>query len=179
MNTATKPADRVFLTSEVERLSASLDQARADVALLRRLKDAEKDATRIAGELATAQDALVTATVDAVTTRRDAEFANLRNLSVAVSFGDKRTPSAISASYAITYERLTYDNSAHRNEWKSNTINGFSAVPMDVMRYLLLARPDAIPAAIMALAPGGDAEEAFDAYFVAMRRGYMTTGKAA
>jgi hypothetical protein len=44
-----------------------------------------------------------------------------------------------------------------------------------VMRYLILAKSDAIPAVIMNLAPGGDAEEAFDAYFVAMRRGYMTT----
>jgi hypothetical protein len=175
MNNSNKPADRVFLTSEFERLSASLDQARADVALLRRLKDAEKDAARIAGELAAVQDALVTANVDALSAARDAEFGNLRNLSIIATFGDKRAPSAISASYAITYERLTYDNAAHKSLWKSNSINGFSAVPMDVMRYLILAKPDAIPLAIMNLAPGGDAEEAFDAYFAAMRRGYMTT----
>jgi hypothetical protein len=174
MNNSTKPADRVFLTDEVQRLSAALDQARADVALLRRLKDAEKDATRIAGELVAAQEALVIANVDALTAARDAEFANIRSISVAVIPRKDSPITAIGVNYAITYERLTYDTAAHKSLWRSNTINGFSAVPMDVMRYLILAKPEAIPLAIMNLAPGGSAEDAFDAYFVAMRRGYMT-----
>jgi hypothetical protein len=97
--------------------------------LLRRLKDAEKDATRIAGELVVAQDALVNANVDALTAAREAEFANFRSISVAVIPRKDCPITAIGAGYAITYERLTYDNATHRNLWRSNTINGFSAVP--------------------------------------------------
>lgn len=174
MNNSTTPADRVYLTTEVERLSAALDNARADVALLLRLKNAEQDAKRIAGELAVAQDALMNANVDALTAIRDAEFANLRSISVATTYPSGSMPSAISARYAVTYERLTYDNQSRQNVWKLHTVNGFSGLPSEVMRYLMMARPDAIPAIIIALAPG-DAEAAMDAYFLAMRRGYMTT----
>ena len=173
MNTATMPADRVFLTTEVERLSAALDDARADVALLLRLKNAEKDAARIAGELDAAQRALVNANVDALSAMRDVEFANLRSLSVAAVANGGGNGSALGYTYVIRYERLTYDNRSNSNHWKVNSVTGFAALEPDVFRYMMLANPQAIPAAIMALAPG-DADAAMKAYFVAMQRGYTS-----
>lgn len=177
MNNSNQPADRVFLTTEVERLSAALDDARADVALLLRLKNAEKDAARIAGELAVAQDALVNANVDALTAIRAAEFGNLRSLSVEALANEGGNSSALGYSYIIRYERLTYDNRSNANHWKVHSVNGFRALEPDVFRYLMLANPHTIPASIMALAPG-DADAAMKAYFIALQRGYTTTPAA-
>jgi hypothetical protein len=177
MNNSNQPADRVYLTNEVERLSAALDDARADVALLLRLKNAEKDAARIAGDLSAAQNALANAIADAVTASRDVEFANLRGLSVEAVPNEGGNSSALGYSYVIRYERLTHDNRSNSNHWKVNSVTGFQALEADVFRYLMLANPHTIPASIMALAPG-DADKAMKAYFVAKQRGYISTPAA-
>lgn len=169
------PANVAFLTDAVERLSLSLDQARADVAWLRRLKDAEKDAVRISAELEAAQAELAAATAEAILKAREAEFANLRHLSVTVVPSDKSPGSIIAATYKISFEQLAYDPSEKRSTWQPRTVNGFSALGHDVYRYLMLAKPDAIPPCILALAPDGDPDEAMQAYFVAMQRGYTST----
>ena len=174
MNDSTKPADRVFLTSEVERLGIALDNARADVALLRRLKDAEKHAVLIAGELTKAQDKLSEAVANEVTANRQGEFAHLRNLSVTALPSDGRALCALSARYMISFERLSYDTKVRLSIWTPVTINGFNALTSDVMRYLVLHKATVIPAIIMALAPDRP-KDAMNAYMIALQRGYMST----
>lgn len=172
MKNEPKPADRVFLTSEVERLSTALDQARADVALLRRLTNAEADAERLAKELSKAQDDLSDAHADAILKERKAEFANLRSIAVRVTSPSGRELTALSANYTITYERLIYDGRS--SDWQPQSVNGLTALSSDVRRYLVLENPNAIPAIILDLAPG-DPAAALQAYFIAFQRGYMST----
>ena len=178
MKKSIKPADRVILTAEVERLSAELAQAQADVALLQRLKDAQANASRLADELAAAQDALANRLADDAGAERDARYKQFGAISVTVIPDAKRSPNALSASYSIRYDRVTYDHALKRSVMATHETLGFAGLAPDVMDYLVNAKPDAIPAIIMDLAPG-DPAGALGAYFVAMRRGYLSGPVAA
>ena len=174
MNDPLKPADRAFLANEVDRLSAALNQAYDDAELWRRLKDAEKRAPLIGLELARAQERLCAASADEIIAKREAEFAHIRGISVTVvGPPPPGSLSALSARYIINYERVIYDPTFRRSDWAPVSINGFNALASEVLRYLVLCKPSAIPAIIMEMAPDNP-EAAMKAYFIALQRGYMT-----
>lgn len=176
MTETNKPADPRYLTTEVERITAELRDANADVAFLKRLKEADKAASRLAVELALAQSNLQDAIAAEGLALREAEFANFRNITVTVTPGSLNPTSLIAARYTINYERLTYDHTYRINTWKHVTVGSFGALEPDAMRYLVIGNPAAIPASILELAPENP-EAALSRFMLALRRGY-TTGPA-
>jgi hypothetical protein len=164
--------DRVALTATVERLGAELIQARQDVALMQRLKNAEADAKRLAVELRTAQEELVQVNTAEVQAHRAAAYASYKDITVS---GGAADASVLDTTFVITVTSLTY------NGWETVpeilTYSGFRTLPREAVGYLLEVHPEQIPAKIKALAPG-DNYEAFDRYFTALRRGYLTTAAA-
>ena len=174
MTNKTTPADRAALTATVEALAAELQLAQADVAMLRRLKDAERNAARIAETLTAAQDSLTVANADAALAARDDAFANFGDISIMSLAPANGKASVISTGFRITYQRMTYDMNTRQSTMQDHVVSGFHALPSDVFAYLMQVKPHAIPASIMALAPD-DPCAAMDAYFMALRRGYLTT----
>lgn len=167
----TNTTDRAALVAAVERLGAELEQAKADVALLQRLKGAEADAKRLTTELRAAQDDLATAMADATKARYEAEFAKFRDITITEEEGKGIGP--LHTTYTTTVTAVSFDGATHEGE---QTYVGFIGLPSDAMRYLIEKHPERIPASIMAL--GCDPYEAFDTYFAGMRRGYLITPAA-
>jgi len=163
----TNHTDRAALVSAVERLGADLEQAKADVALLQRLKDAEANAKRLAGELRAAQDELSTAIAEATEAKREAEFAKFKDITVTEEQGNGS--SVLHSSFTIVVTALSFDGATHEEQ---RTYIGFGQLPGDALSYLIEKRPDRIPASITALSPN-DPYEAFDTYFAGLRRGYL------
>lgn len=169
----TTTTDRVALTATVERLGAELIQAAQDVALLQRLKNAEADAKRLAVELRAAQEELVLANTADVQAHRAAAYASFKDITVSSSGASDA--GILDTAFVITVTGLTY------NGWETVpevlTYSGFRTLPREAIGYLLEIHPEQIPAKIKALAPG-DNYEAFDRYFGALRRGYLTAAAA-
>lgn len=162
----TEQLDRAALVAAVERLGADLEQAKADVALLQRLKDAEGNVKRLTAELAKAQDELTNELANATQARRKAEFAKFRDITVTEDQGRGIGP--LHATYKITVKAMSFGERAEETEQEWI---GFNGLPTDVLHYLIDQHPERIPASIMAL--GSDPYEAFDTFFAGKRRGYL------
>lgn len=167
----TTNTDRETLTATVERLGAELNQALQDVALLQRLKTAEADADRLAIELRTAQEALVQATVTAVQEQRAGAYLAFKDITVS-SAGLK---TGLHTSFTIRVTKLAFDGRESVPVIYTHT--GFLGLPSDAFGYLIDVHPEQVPASIAALAPG-DLYEAFNRYFVSLKRGYLSTAAA-
>lgn len=162
--------DRAQLTADVERLAAELNQARADVVTLRRLKDAEADEKRLTVELRVAQEQLAERNAADVIAQRDAAYANYIDIGVEEEItlsGD----SIMHNIYRITVTQREWNG--WENAPKVIVFDSFRALPGEAFNYLLEKHPSRIPAKIMALNPL-DAWDAFSIYFSGLKRGYFT-----
>lgn len=178
MTDTNMPKDRVTLTAKVRLLIEQLDEARADVALLRRLKDAEKNAARLSAELDATQEALAVANTNQAIASRKALFANFGKLSI-VAVPVDRSTSPLAARYTITCERLTYDSTTRESTMQPVSYSDFDCLPHDVFAYLVEVKADAIPASILSLAADGDPATALQEYLRGKKRGYLTIPAAA
>jgi cytochrome c5 len=151
--------------AKLERIAADLAEAHADLDLLERLKSAHDRVTRL------------TAEHEKVTKERDKTLAAEAKAAEASRYADIgdvlvtcNTPSehVVRASFTITYTKMTWDG--RQSRLMEHARNGFSALPPDVLGYLMDKRPDRIPAKIMDLAPG-DPKAAFRRYFASLRLG--------
>jgi hypothetical protein len=156
------------LMADVQSASAALEIAQADVALMQRLRTAEADAKRLTAELEIAQHALIEANTDAVLVARSAAFANFEDITVTQD--DRSGGHILHLGFNIEVTRKAWDGRTTGTETVS--YNSFTALPRDVLAYLIEVHPDRIPAGIMALAPN-NAHDAFQEYFMGQRRGYM------
>lgn len=158
------------LTAAIETLAEKLRKVRdiecliGEPAVIKR-KELEAD-------IADAQEELSTTLADEVEERRKAMLGIFSDISIAVSYPPDREGMLLSAGFTITYERLAFDMKANRSVPTIHTCNGFDALPDPVWDYLLEVRGEAIPAAIMELAPG-EPRKAFVEYFKAKWRGYL------
>lgn len=162
------------LVSAVERIGAELEQAQRDVALLQRLKAAEANAERLAAELRKAQDELAEAMAAEVRARLDAKFAGFHDITVTES-NPHNSSGVLQTAFGITVTRQSFNGYGEAPE--TFTYAGFRALPSDALEYLVVKHPERIPASIMELAPN-DPEEAFGAYFMGLRRGYLSVRTA-
>lgn len=170
----TKTLTPAALVGEIERLSAELAEANADVALLRRLKDAEARAATLSAALGKAQEQLAEANADAHEAARNARFAGFDDISVRDNTPEEHV---LRTAFTITVNRMAYDSDTRTSTLRPLTFSGFIALPGDAYAYLIERKPSAIPAKIMALAPG-DPAEAMRRYLLAMRRGYVEAAAA-
>jgi hypothetical protein len=172
MNSTDATDKRFALVAQVKALSMELDKANADVALRRRLEGAEGTAVNVEKELTTVQEKLAELLVSEVKKNRAAEFANFKAVRVDTRHGEHS--SVLHNSYSVTITKLSYNMHTRQNDWEDERYSSFATTPIDVMRYLVLIKPEAIPVEIMNLAPG-DPQEAMRQYVIAKKRGYLNS----
>lgn len=160
------------IRAELTANTQEYNKAREDVQLFERLKAAAATATKLQKQGDELREELLAAEAEEKRARKEAAYANIRNMKVQTVHGSRSNGGVLAATYLISFERLAWNSSMHRNDWVPAQVNGFAALEPDQMGYLLEVASDQIPAAIMNLAPG-DPQAAFHAYAVGMRRGYL------
>lgn len=155
--------------ADLARINAELDVARDDLTLLERLKSAQDRVNRLTTEQAKASKELDRALTAEAKASKDARFAMIANVTVAESPETVREH-VLRAYWTIRWTKPTWDGRANRPT--EHSIGGFSALPPDVMAYLIEKCPERIPGKIMALAPDNP-REAFRRYFQGLKRGCL------
>ncbi|WP_230769749.1 hypothetical protein [Sphingomonas sp. Leaf4] len=158
--------DLADIAGKIETLTADLHKVAATIELLG--KPAQLKANEIEAELQVAKDRFATALADQAAAERNKRLAGFSNISVEVRSGE----SLIDTGFIIRYTRDTWDVGLNKTVPNQHECNGFTALVDDAYEYLVTRKPEAIPAQIMALAPGNP-HEAFSMYFTAKRRGYF------
>jgi hypothetical protein len=155
------------IAAELSSITTELEAARADMALLERLKSAADRVSRLSAEHDKATAALNAAKVREAKAKEDARFAGIEHLAI-----DDTSPDAnlVRSNFKISYARPTWDGRA--TVPRHHTASGFSLLDRDVLSYIIERCPERIPHKIMALAPDNP-RLAFDRYFVSLRRGYV------
>jgi len=159
------------VASEIEALSDDLLKVNATVDLLG--KPAIDAANKIDRALKDAKDRFATALADQATVERDKRLSRFSDIRVETKPGDN----LISTGFVIRYTQATWDIGLNQTIPKVHECNGFAALSNDAYEYLITEKPEAIPAVIMALAPGKP-QEAVTAYLAGKARGYFK-GRAA
>ena len=157
---------------EIETLSAELLKVNNYIDILG--KPAIDKANEIDRALKDAKDRFATALADEQVEARSQRLARFSDIRVEVKPGDNLN----ATGFLIKYVRDTWDITANATLPKEHECNGFSALDDDAFDYLVTVKPHAIPAVIMALAPGKP-REAFTLYLQGKQRGYFTTALAA
>lgn len=162
------------LFDRIEQLTKDLAVAKADVALLNRLKEAEANLPRIADELEQAQKNLVTLLNDEQRDKRLASYAGIKTVTIT-----DKTPgeNVLGSTFAVTVIRNRFDHDIGANAEQQEDYVGFGIVPAEVLAYIVDKQPPILPAKILDLAPGNPAE-AFDRFMVSKRRGYVVGAAA-
>ncbi|WP_230482168.1 hypothetical protein [Sphingomonas sp. Leaf21] len=156
---------------EIETLSAELLKVNNYIDILG--KPAIDKANEIDKALKDAKDRFAAALADEQVEARTQRLARFSDIRVEVKPGDN----LLRSSFTIKYMKDTWDMAAKASLPKQHECDGFSALDDDAYEYLLTEKPNAIPASIMALAPGKPAE-AMNTYLRAKQRGYVGNGFA-
>jgi hypothetical protein len=154
----------------------ALAEAEQDFALWQRLTSAERRVKQLTQEHEKASanhDREEAAKAKATAAARFKGLSDLQVTRVATKLGE----SVLRSAWHISYNVAAHDWHG-RPEPKRRTVNGFKALEPLPFAFLIERHPEQIPAEIMALAPG-DPLAAFDAYFVALGRGYTISPKVA
>lgn len=157
---------------EIETLSAELLKVNNYIDILG--KPAMDKANELDRALKDAKDRFAAALADEQVEARNLRLARFSDIRVEVKPGDNLNVTG----FLIKYVRDTWDITANATVPKEHECNGFSALDDDAFDYLVTVKPHAIPAVIMALAPGKP-REAFTLYMQGKQRGYFTTALAA
>lgn len=159
------------IATEIETLSAELLKVNNYIDILG--KPAIDKANEIDRALKDAKDRFATALADEQVEARTQRLSRFSDIRVEVKPGDN----LLTTSFTIKYMKDTWDMAAKASPPKQHECNGFAALDDDAYDYLVTQKPHAIPASIMALAPGKPAV-AMETYFRAKQRGYVGDGFA-
>ena len=157
---------------EIETLSAELLKVNNYIDILG--KPAIDKANELDRALKDAKDRFATALADEQVEARTQRLARFSDIRVEVKPGDNLN----TTGFLIKYKRDTWDITANASVPTEHECNGFAALDDDAYDYLVTQKPHAIPACIMALAPGKP-HEAFTLYMQGKQRGYFTNALAA
>ena len=122
----------------------------------------------VAKALADAKDRFADALANQAEFEREARLRHFTDIRVVASPGHN----VMNTAFTIYYTRKTWDNDAKESLPKVHECRGFDALDDVAYEYLVTVKPEAIPAAIMELAPGNP-QQAFGLYFVGKQRGYV------
>lgn len=160
------------IASEIETLTADLLKVNATIDLIG--KPAMLKANEIAAALDEAKDRFATALADLATAEREQRLGRFSDIRVDMQPGE----SLISTGFVIRYMQDAWDIALNETVPKPHVCNGFAALADDAYEYLVTKKPKAIPAEIMALAPG-DPQQAMSIYLAGKARGYFKGAIAA
>ncbi|MEC3950836.1 hypothetical protein [Sphingobium sp. HWE2-09] len=155
----------VALAAEIEALRS--DHAKVTAAIPLVGKAATAKAQQLAKDIVAAEERYASTIADEILAERKARLAHFTDIEVLYN---PDFDNLLTVNFLIRYRRASWDYQTRMTAQKDFTCNGFTALPDDVYEYLTTVRPDAIPPAIMALAPD-NAHEAFDIYLSGLRRG--------
>ena len=156
----------ILIAQEIEAIKAKLVKATAAVDIFGDAAIAKVD--ELSKELAEAKERFASALCDEAIEARDKRLSKFSDIRVETKPGDN----LISTGFVIRYMQDTWDISLNKTVPKEHTCNGFAALVNDAYEYLVTVKPEAIPAVIMALAPGKPAE-AMSVYLAGKARGYF------
>jgi hypothetical protein len=166
----TKAATSAEITSQLEFLRADLTKVNATIELIG--KPAITKAEQLVKAITDANEQLAVALANEAEAERQARLAGFGNITVTVAYPSNYEGNLLRAIFTVEYTRLQYNMAFRAAVMKPHKLIGFSALPADVLEYLVEKRPEAIPAEISNLAPA-DPWEAFRRYFLALRRGRL------
>lgn len=156
------------LNQQISALTPTIDQHRADVALLQRLKIAPDELKRATAELGALNTKLAAAWADHERGEREAFKASLRNITITKT-GDGE---GLKATYTVSYEKRAWDMNARETVWRKVSTTGLAVVDPLVIRYILTFEPQKLPTFILGLCPG-DPVKAMDRYLTGLNRGCL------
>lgn len=161
--------------NDLHTLTRELEEACQDLALFNRLAGAagRVEELTVAHGHALAEQARTEAV--AASAASAARFVGLSDIQVTRTGPEHEN--LVRASFKISWTR-TGDDGRGETLSKRVTAQGFRALGPVEFAFLIERHPAQIPAEIIALAPG-DPFAAFDAYFSALRRGYISAAKVA
>lgn len=154
------------IAGEIEMLSAELLKMNAAIDIIG--KPAIDAANKIDKALQTAKDRFATALANQATEERNKRLSRFSGINVTTTPGDNLT----STGFVIRYTQDTWDMGLKESVPKVHECNGFGMLADDAYEYLVIEKPEVIPAVIMALAPGKP-QEAMAAYLAGKARGFF------
>lgn len=165
-------------------LTEQLEAAKADAALLVRLKAAQSLVKTLEAALPEAlaayeaeQEKQAKAEQAATEAERiaalDAQFAGLSEL-IITEVPDATSSSVLSTRFQIGWTRPAWNSGANTTLPEPTAVWGFAALEPRVLAWIVTRHPDKIPVSVMALAPG-NVEEALDRYFMGKQRGFLAS----
>ena len=154
------------IATEIETYNAQLIKIKALVDLIG--EPAVLKADEVAKSLAEAKERYADALANKATVERQERLKAFTDMRVETKPGDN----LLDTTFTIYYTRSTWNMKLNESVPQEHSCTGFARLDDDAYEYLVTVKPRAIPAAIMALAPG-NAQEAFGVYFMAQKRGYI------
>lgn len=154
------------VANEIESLSADLLRVNATIDLIG--KPAIDAANKLDRALKDAKDRFATALADQAVAERTQRLSRFSDIRVETRPGE----TLIDTGFVIRYMQDAWDISLNKTVPQPHTCNGFAALADDAYEYLVTEKPEAIPAQIMALAPGKP-QEAFSIYLQGKARGFF------
>lgn len=155
-----------IVAQEIAALKDSITKANAAIHIFGEPAIAKVD--ELEKQLAEAKERFAGALCNEAIEARTKRLAKFSDISIVTKPGDN----LISTGFVIRYMQDTWDISRNETVPKQHECNGFAALSNDAYEYLLAVKPEAIPAEIMALAPGNP-EEAMSVYMAGKARGYF------
>jgi hypothetical protein len=154
------------IATEIEALDAQLQKINALVDLIG--QPAILKADEVAKALADAKERFADALANQGTVEREARLKDFSGIRVVTKPGVH----LLDTTFIIHYTRNTWDMKLNKSVPKEHECSGFSQLDDAAYEYLVTVKPQAIPAAIMELAPNNP-QAAFGVYFMALKRGYI------
>lgn len=160
------------MTTNIPGLAQRLDAARQDADLYDRLRGARKmhsDLQAIYDEAMAVQ-----AKADTAQAAADSEAScdGITDITVREIPDPADPTSVLKMGFDITFTKPAWNMYTKEAPLEPFSAHGFQVLPPAAWNYLVMKRPERIPAIIMALAPG-DPIKAFDVYMVGRKRGWL------
>jgi hypothetical protein len=155
------------IANKIETLNTSMSKIKDLVDLIG--EPAVIKADEVTKALDDAKERFATALANQATVEREERLKNFTDIRIVASLGKN----LMNTEFMIYYTRKTWNNDAKESLPKVHECRGFAGLDNAAYEYLITVKPEAIPAEIMALAPGNP-QEAFMLYLVGKQRGYVT-----
>jgi hypothetical protein len=154
------------IANEIETLTANLTKINALVELIG--KPAVLKADEVVNALNDAKERFADALANQGAVERAERIKDFSGIRVVTKPGNN----LLDTTFIIHYTRNTWDIRNNESVPMEHECSGFAQLDDAAYEYLVTVKPSAIPAAIMNLAPGNP-QDAFGAYFMAQKRGYV------
>ena len=154
------------IANEIETLTANLAKINALVELIG--QPAILKADEVIKALSDAKERFADALANQATVERAERIKDFSGIRVTTKPGNN----LLDTTFIIHYTRNTWDMKLNESVPMEHECSGFAQLDDAAYEYLVMVKPQAIPNAIMELAPGNP-QDAFGLYFMAQKRGYV------